>query len=77
MRNTLILIGIPLWIIWGLIWILPLKLKLLRLHGQNKSNAFFIQLAKQGDPIAAKVYLRTKILIFVGLIAGGVMVFTK
>lgn len=77
MPNIIILIGMILWIAWGLVWILPLKLKLIGIHGHRKSNSFYIDLARLGDPLAAKVYCRTKIFIIAGLSAGALILFIK
>lgn len=77
MRNVLILLGIPLWIGWGLLWLFPLKQRLLRLHGHDKTNTFIIDLAKQGDPLAKELYWRTKIFVLVGVVAGILMTLTK
>lgn len=77
MRNTLILLGIPLWVGWGLVWLFPIKRELLRLHGLDKTNTFFIDLAKQGDPLAKKLYWRTKVFVFIGCIGGILMAVIK
>jgi len=77
MRTFLILFGIFSWIILGITWVLPLKRKLLKIHGFDKSNAFFIDLAKQGDPQAKQLYSRTKILIVTGFIGGVLITISK
>jgi hypothetical protein len=77
MRNALLLLGVPLWIGWGLVWLLPLKRKLLSLHGLDKTNTFFIDLAKHGDPLAKTLYWRTKVFVLVGCVGGIFMTLTK
>lgn len=77
MRNTLIFLGIPLWIGWGLLWLFPLKRKLLRFHGLDKTNTFFIDLASKGDPLAKKLCWRTKVFVLVGCIGGVLMTFAN
>jgi hypothetical protein len=68
MRDAFVISGFAAWLILGLIFITPLKRKLMKVHGFDKPNKFFIQLAKQGDPLAKKVVLRTKIFMCVGVL---------
>ena len=77
MRNAVILLAIPLWLSWGLLWLLPLKRKLLRLHGFDKTNSFIIDLARKGDPDAKTLYWRTKVFAVVGVVGGVAMVLSK
>jgi hypothetical protein len=60
MRDAFVISGFAAWLILGLIFITPLKRKLMKVYGFDKPNKFFIQLAKQGNPLAKKVVLRTK-----------------
>lgn len=63
------------WIIWGLVWVYPIKKKLQKLHGLDNNNNY-IKLSKQNDPMAFKVYKRTKIYLFVGMILGIILIIT-
>lgn len=77
MRTYLILIGMFAWIIWAVIWSLPLKRKLLKIHGHNKTNDYLLELAKQGDPDARRLRKRGYILILVGCFGSLVIAFTN
>lgn len=67
MRDVVVIGGLFAWLIFGVIWITPLKLKLIKLHGSDKSSRFFIDLAKQGDPLAKTVVFRTKVFMGAGI----------
>ena len=77
MRTYLILIGIAAWVTWAVIWSLPLKRKLLKIHGSNKTNDYLLKLAKQGDPDAKQLRKRGYILIGVGFLGSLVIAFTN
>ena len=65
------------WITWGLTWVLPLKRRLLKTHGMDKTNDYFLELAKQGDPEAKLLNRRTKIFMVVGLVFGLTITLSK
>ena len=68
MRDLVVIGGLFAWLIFGLAWITPLKLKLMKLHGADKSPRFFIALARQGDALAKTVVFRTKVFMGVGIV---------
>jgi hypothetical protein len=67
-RNILIPILLIAWVTWGTIFLLPLKLRLLKKSGGKINNDFLIELAKSGDAAAATLYRRTKIFVAVGIV---------
>ena len=67
MRDLVVIGGLFAWLILGLAWITPLKLKLIRLHGSDKSSKYFIELARQGDALAKTVVFRTKVFMGAGI----------
>ena len=77
MRTYFILIGMVAWITWGLTWVLPLKRRLLKMHGMNKSNDYFLELAKQGDPDSKPLKRRTTIVMVVGIVFGLTITLSK
>ena len=77
MSTYLILVAMASWVIWGAFWALPLKLKLLKIHGMDKTNDYLIELAKQGDPDAKRLRRRGHILLTVGILGGFIIVFSK
>ncbi|CAN7286627.1 hypothetical protein [Polaromonas sp. LjRoot131] len=68
MRDLVAIGGLFTWLLLGLAWITPLKLKLMKLHGADKSPRFFIALARQGDALAKTVVFRTKVFMGVGIV---------
>lgn len=68
MRDIVVIGGLFAWLIFGLAWITPLKLKLMKLHGADKPAKFFIALARQGDALAKTVVFRTKVFMGVGIV---------
>lgn len=77
MRNTLVVAGLLIWMLVGLLWLWPQKRRLLKKHGADKTNDYFIQLAKAGDPDAQRVRVRTWIFIGVGIAGGVLMAITR
>ena len=73
MRIYLILLGMCAWAAWGIAWVLPLKRKLLKTHGQHKTNDDLKELARHGDTTAQLLHKRTKSFIVAG-VAGGVLI---
>jgi hypothetical protein len=67
MRDIVVIGGFFSWLIFGLVWITPLKRKLIKLHGSDKTSKFFIELARQGDPAAKTVVFRTKVFMGIGI----------
>lgn len=63
--------------VYALLYTLPLKIKIKRKHGWNKTNIELIQLAKDGDPDAMKLRKATRILIVMSVIWGLVYAFEK
>lgn len=77
MRDNIILLAVPIWILWGAMWVYPLKRKLLSIYGFEKSNQFLYELAKKDDPVAKKLLWRTKVFIFAGLFGGVLIIVSK
>lgn len=77
LRNYLVIWGVFLWIFVGIFWVYPIKRKLQRKHGFDKSNSYFLDLAKRNDPLATLLKKRTRILLAVGIIGGVIMAFIK
>lgn len=75
--NALIVLGLLLWIVSGVLWLLPQKRRLLKKHGYDKTNDFFIALAKKGDADSKKLLQSTKLFIAVGLVGGFLVLFAK
>ena len=65
--------ALAIWIIAGLILILPMKLALLRRVGYHKTPAQLIELAKQGDPEAKELKRRTNWFLIAGLVIVSVL----
>jgi hypothetical protein len=70
MRDLVAIGGLFAWLILGVAWVTPLKLKLMKLHGADKPPKFFMALARQGDALAKTVVFRTTVFMGVGI--GGV-----
>ena len=77
MRTYIILIGIFAWITWGVLWVLPMKRKLQKIHGFDKTNHYFLELAKQDNSAAKLLKKRTHIVMVVGIISGLIITLTK
>jgi len=77
LRNYLVISGVVIWIFIGIFWIYPLKRKLQKKHGFDKSKDYFSELAKRNDPLAMLMMKRTRIMFAVGVIGGVITAFTK
>jgi hypothetical protein len=77
MRNILVVAGVLGWVLVALLWVWPQKRRLLRKHGYDKTNDYFIQLAKSGDPDARRARAHTWILVGVGIAGALLMAITK
>lgn len=67
LESTLKLIFMASLVIAVVGWLFPMKLKLLKKHGFDKTNVYFIDLARQGDPDALKLYRGSKIVLIVAI----------
>ncbi|WP_188564878.1 hypothetical protein [Undibacterium terreum] len=61
-------LGLVIWIAWGLLWLTRRKLRILKRVGYNLSSADLIQLGKNGDEEIRKLTKDTKIFIVVGVV---------
>ena len=55
-------------------WLFPRKIKLLRKHGMNKTNADLIQLAKDGDAEIKKLLNHSRVVLAIALISSVTLV---
>jgi hypothetical protein len=75
--NILIVCSLIIWIAIGIFWLFPKKTKLLRKHGFDKTNDFFINLAKNGDLDAKNLLKSTKIFVALGIFGAIFFFFLK
>lgn len=59
------------------VWIFPRKIKLMKKHGFDKTNADFIKMAKQGDVEARKVVKNSRFLLYFGVIGAALLTAIK
>jgi uncharacterized protein YqhQ len=61
------------WLFYGLIFLLPLKIKIFKKHGSNTSYDDMIKLAENGDADVIKLRRRTKFML--ALVIVGVLLY--
>jgi hypothetical protein len=77
MRTMLVIAGPLVWVLWGLLWVWPLKRDMLKKHGPDTTNEYLIRLAKSGNPDARRLRERSWIFLGVGLVGGLLIAVTK
>ena len=73
MRNALIVTGLLSWMLWGLVWLLPRKHKVIKRYGYDKTVD---QLLRINDPEIKRLRRDGWIFICVGGLGGLLMVLT-
>ena len=72
-KNLWILFWVFAWLALGAWRLYPQKRHLLREFGYEKTNNFFIQLAKDGHKASRKLVAETKIFAAIGIVGGVIL----
>ncbi|MCW5654042.1 hypothetical protein [Hydrogenophaga sp.] len=66
--HLVLLIALLVWSVAGIAWLLPMKWRLLKRVGFDKSNGFLLELAFKGDHDAQKLHRCTRAYLAVGIL---------
>lgn len=58
-------------------WLFPMKIRLIKKYGPDKNNAFFVRLAKEGNPEAKRLVSGSRKLLIFGVIGAIIISFRK